>query len=130
LRPLDLSILPETFAISRLAPSAPVPGWAAGGELSSVTRTTNELSIVSRQDGVPEGVGASRGWRAVRVAGPLDFSLTGILASLAVPLADNGIPIFALSTHDTDFVLVRDDDLGRAVAALAAAGHRFFEHKP
>jgi hypothetical protein len=130
LRPLDLSILPDTFAISRLEPSAPLPDWAGGGELASVTRTARELSIVSRQDGVPESVGSSRGWRALRVAGPLDFSLTGVLSSLAVPLADAGIPIFALSTHDTDYVLVRDDDLGRTVAALAAAGHRFFEHAP
>jgi hypothetical protein len=130
LRPLDLSILPETFAICRLGPSAPAPDWAGGGEVSSITRTVNELSIVCRQANVPEGVAANRGWRAIRVAGTLDFSLTGILASLATPLADAGIPIYALSTHDTDYVLLRDEDLGRAVAALAAAGHRFFEHKP
>jgi hypothetical protein len=130
LRPLDLSILPETFAISRLDPAAPVPAWAAAGELSAVARTAGELSIVSCQDEVPEVVTANRGWRAVRVAGPLDFSETGVLASLATPLADAGITIFALSTHDTDYVLVREDDLARTVAALAAAGHRFLEHKP
>jgi hypothetical protein len=130
LRPLDLSILPDTFAISRLEPSSAVPHWAAAGELSAVTRTASELSIVSRQDEVPAVVTANRGWRAVRVAGPIDFSLTGILASLATPLADAAIPIFAVSTHDTDYVLVREDDLGQAVAALAAAGHRFLEHEP
>jgi hypothetical protein len=63
------------------------------------------------------------GWRAIKVAGPLDFSLTGILATLASPLAEAGISLFAVSTYDTDYVLVREVDLGRAQAVLRAAGH-------
>lgn len=130
MRPLSLSILPETYAIARLEPAAPVPDWALAGSLSSVTRTGGELSIVCREEGVPAGIASSRGWRALQVAGPLDFALTGILASLAAPLAAAGISIFALSTHDTDFVLVRDESLGRAVETLTEAGHRFFELEP
>lgn len=130
MRPLALSILPESFAVARLGASAPVPPWAGAGGLLSVTRTEDELSIVCGEDAVPAEATASRGWRAMRVAGPLDFALTGILASLAAPLAEAGVPIFALSTHDTDYVLVPEDKLPRAVDALTAAGHRFFEHKP
>ncbi len=130
MRLLSLSILPESFAIARLDASAPVPRWAGAGGLLSVTRTGDELSIVCVGDAVPPEAAASRGWRAMRVAGPLDFALTGILASLAAPLAEAGVPIFALSTHDTDYVLVPEDRLPRAVDALTAAGHRFFEHKP
>jgi hypothetical protein len=130
LRPLSLSILPESFAIARLSPEAPVPPWAGSGALQSVTRTPEELSIVCRENAMPAGVTGRRGWRAIRVAGPLEFSLTGILASLATPLAEARISIFAISTHDTDYILVPDPKLGPAVDALTAAGHRFFEYKP
>ena len=130
MRPLDLSILPDTFAIARLPASVPPPAWADSGTLRSVTRTPDELSIVCRDADVPEDVTAARGWRAIRVAGTLDVSTTGILSGLAAPLAEARISIFALSTHDTDYVLVRDEALGRAVDVLTAAGHRFFEHKP
>jgi hypothetical protein len=130
LRPLDLSILPETLAIARLPASVPEPAWGDTGLFRSVTRTHDELSIVCEDGAVPEGVQAARGWRAIRVAGTLEFTATGILSSLTAPLAEARISIFALSTHDTDYVLVRDEALGRAVDVLTAAGHRFFEHKP
>lgn len=124
---LDLVILPGSFAVSRLSSSAGVPDWAGSGPLQSVTRTGDELSVVCAADAVPAGVTAERGWSAIRVAGALDFSLTGVLASLAAPLAEAAISIFALSTHDTDYVLVKSETLDRAVAALSAAGHRFRE---
>ena len=130
MRRLDLSILPETFAIARLDPLAPLPPLEDSGVLTSITRTSQELSLVCVESAVPPRAPASRGWRAIRVAGALDFSLTGILASLATPLAEAGISIFALSTHDTDYVLVKDETLPRAVDALTGAGHCFFEHKP
>jgi hypothetical protein len=89
----------------------------------SVTRTGEELSVVCREVLVPEGIRAERGWRAIRVAGVLDLSEVGVLASLVVPLAGAGISLFALSTFDTDYLLVKEHDLGRAVEALVAAGH-------
>jgi hypothetical protein len=130
LKPLPLAILPETLAICRLDPSAPVPPWAQTGAFRSFTRTPAELSIVCHDDAPPPGVAANHGWRAIGVAGTLDFALTGILASLASPLAAAGISIFAVSTHDTDYLLVKSESLARAVDALIAAGHRFLERKP
>lgn len=121
--PLMLSVLPETLAVCRLASHAPIPAWTALGALWSITRTPDELSIVCANEGVPDFVQAERDWRALQVAGPLDFALTGILAAIAGPLAEAQISIFALSTYDTDYVLVRARDLDRAVAALRAAGH-------
>ena len=122
---LTLSVLPETLAVCRLGPDDALPSWASAGELRAVTRTVSELSIVCRDASVPPAVTANRGWRAIAVNGTLDFALTGILAALASPLAAAGVSMFAVSTYDTDYVLVKQDTLDRAVAALAAAGHRF-----
>jgi hypothetical protein len=124
LRPLDLTILPDGFSICRLGPGEAVPGWAGRGALSSVTRTARELSIVCADAVAPPGAASQRGWRALAVEGTLDFALTGILLSLARPLAEAGVPIFAISTHDTDVVLVPGPRLSAAVEALTAAGHR------
>ncbi len=123
---LGLDLVDARLAICRLAADMPVPDWVGldtPGPVS-VTRTTDELSLVLPQDRVPDGVPAERGWRALAVRGPLDFTLVGILAGLTAPLARAGIPVFALSTHDTDWILVREPDLAAAVAALEAAGHR------
>ena len=120
---LTLSVLPAPLAIVRLEPAAPVPGWAWSGDLCSVTRSAGELSVVCSEAAVPPDAQAQRGWRALKVEGPLDFSLTGVLAALAAPLADARISIFALSTYDTDYVLVRDADLARACEVLRGAGH-------
>lgn len=119
---LTLRVLPGALAVCRLPPDAPLPGWAAGGGLVSLTRTAAELSVVCREEGVPEEVQSERGWRALALAGPLDFALTGILAALAGPLAEAGIALFALSTYDTDYVLVKATALARAIAVLQAAG--------
>jgi uncharacterized protein len=102
-----------------------VPAWADGGAaLDAVVRTPAELTIVCAAAAVPEGVRAERGWRALAVAGPLDLALTGVLVALLEPLARAGVAIFAVSTFDTDHVLVRADRLDDAVRALRAAGHR------
>lgn len=116
-------VLPASLAVCRLAANQPVPAWAAGPGLVSVTRTADELSIVAPQERVPDGVMAQRDFRALRVAGSLDFGAVGVLASLAGPLADAGVSIFSISTYDTDYILVRQSDLDRAIAALESAGH-------
>ncbi|HKG20452.1 MAG TPA: ACT domain-containing protein [Blastocatellia bacterium] len=120
---LTIRILPESFAISRLSAGAPVPAWASGGSLVSVTRTRDELSIVSEESLAPEGATREPGWRGLKVEGPLDFSLVGILASIITPLAEAGISIFAVSTYDTDYVLVKSGDLAEAVSVLERSGH-------
>lgn len=117
-------LLPELLAVCRLDPAASLPLWASAGSFFAITRTRDELSIVCPQQAVPATTQAERDWRALCVAGPLDFALTGILAALAGPLAAAGVSIFALSTYDTDYVLVRAADLDRAITALAAAGHQ------
>lgn len=121
---LTLSLLPGTFTICRLDPEANIPDWAKPGGFISVTRTSDELSIVCTGVNVPEGVKADRGWRCFKVEGPLDLSLTGVLASLANPLAEARINIFALSTFDTDYLLVKEEKVSHAAEVLIRAGHR------
>ncbi len=119
---MNLLLLSGTFSICRLAADAPVPEWAATGEFVSITRTPDELSIVCAQNTVPENVQTEPGWRALKVQGVQDFALTGVLADLANPLAESGISIFAISTFDTDYVLVKEVDLQRASQSLEKAG--------
>ena len=121
---LDLTLLPDVLAICRLPAGTSLPAWAHAGGLTAVTWTDAETSIVCPAAVVPAGVQADAGWRAFRVAGPLDFSLTGILLTIAQPLADAGVSIFAVSTYDTDYVLVKESALPVAVAALTGCGHR------
>lgn len=120
---LPLTLLPDHLAVCRLAPDAPLPIWVAGPGLVSITRTDEELSITVAQDRVPGDVMAVGPWRALKVHGPLDFALTGILAALTVPLAQAGISLFAIATYDTDYILVRAETLEAAITALTAAGH-------
>jgi uncharacterized protein len=120
---LELTLLPEKLAVCRLD-SSDESDLRAGGGIFSVTRTAEELSVVCPQEDAPQSAEVSGGWRALEVHGPLDHTATGILASLATPLADAGVPLFPLATYDTDYVLVREQDLDSAVEALTAAGHR------
>ena len=120
---MELRTLPEPYAIVRLHPGAELPSWVDRGPFRSVTRTDNEVSVVCRDRDVPGGESAERGWRVLEVAGPLNFSLTGVVASLVVPLAEEDVPIFVVSTFETDYVMVRGGDLERAADALRGAGH-------
>lgn len=118
---MRLILLPDMFNISRLPPDTKIPGWCTEGDLFSITRTTAELSVVCRQENVPPGIQTEPGWRCFEVQGPLDFSLTGILSSLSAALATAGVSLFAVSTFDTDYILVKDADA--ASRAFSAAGH-------
>ena len=123
---LSFSLLPQSFVVARLEPSADIPSAVlASRAFISITRTNDELSIVC-----PEGVAAAlpkvdRAWRAIKVHGPFAFDQTGVLASLLSPLADASIGIFATSTFDTDYILVKSENIELAVQALQAAGHDF-----
>ncbi len=121
---LDLRLLSERFAISRLDAGSALPDWAAGGKFTSISWTADETSIVCAEALVPSDVQSEAGWRALKVAGPLDFELIGVLAAIAQPLAEAGVPIFAVSTYDTDYVLVPEPALETAVDALEQSGHR------
>lgn len=124
---LTLSVLPGNFAVSRLGSEARVPRWATSGRFFSVTRTAEELSVVCEERAIPGEVTREGGWRCLKVLGPLDFGLTGILASLTAPIAEAGISIFAISTYETDYIMVKAVDLERAVEALAGSGHQISE---
>ncbi|MDX6455484.1 MAG: uncharacterized protein QOD48_1591 [Gaiellaceae bacterium] len=120
---MKLHTLDELYAIVRLEPDAELPDWVRGGHFWSATRSESELSIVCREEDVPTDASAERGWCALELAGPLDFSLTGVVAALVTPLAEAEVPIFVISTFETDYLFVRERDLERSVDALAEAGH-------
>lgn len=120
---LTLILAPERFAVCKLPPTAPIPPLPLNASLVSVTLTKDELSLVVPEYAAPEDARIAEGWRALRVAGALDFSLTGILASLATPLAKAGVSIFAVSTFDTDYLLIPEGGLEQALMVLRAAGH-------
>ena len=122
---LTLSLLSGTFSICRLEPEEDIPSWVLAGDFFSITRTKEELSLVCLQEIVPEGTRCEKGFSCFKVGGPLDFSLTGILSSLTIPLAQAGISVLALSTFDTDYLLVKEAQVDRAVQKLSQAGHRF-----
>lgn len=126
---LSLQWIPGDLAVCRLDPTAPftLPPSATG--LVAVVRTVDELSVLCGWESAPAGAKVEGPWRAFRVVGTLDFSLTGILAKIAVPLADAAVSIFAVSTFDTDYVLVRADVAAKAEVTLTRAGHRWVEAK-
>jgi hypothetical protein len=139
---VDLTLLAELYAVCRLPAGSPIPAEllpsssrpgararsAAGADgdsgVVSFTWTPEEMSVICRADRVPAGAVVETGWRCFKVAGPLDLALTGILASIASPLAQARVNIFAFSTFDTDYILVPAVRVSTAIAALAAAGHR------
>jgi uncharacterized protein len=124
-----LMVLPQTFSICRLGKDAPIPDWALSSGLFSITRTDEELSVVCPQARVPEGMRRDDGWRCLQVEGPLDLSTTGVLASLTGPLAGEGIGVFAVSTYDTDYLLVKEGNLEKAVTVLLGNGHTVKERR-
>ena len=114
--------LPGHYAVCRLSPEATVPGWAMG-PFVNITFTDDELAIICPAERVPADVRAERDWRVLKLVGPFPFTATGVLASLATPLARAGISLLSIATYDTDYFLVKHDVLEDAVAVLVAAGH-------
>ena len=122
---LDLVLLPDDYAVCRLAPGESVPaGLDAGKGIVSVTWTESELSIICPAAQAPTHATVNAPWRCFQVRGPLDLALTGIMAALVRPLAEARVNVFTFSTYDTDYVLVPTVRLEEARAALSEAGHR------
>ena len=122
---LQLSLLPMRLAIVPLPPGTPVPEWTRSSKaFLSVTRTPTELSIVAEVASLPAGSRPATTYLAFRVRGPLPLDLVGVLAALATPLAEAGIPIFSIATHHTDYILIRERDAEAASRALTESGHR------
>jgi hypothetical protein len=111
------------YAIVRLAPDAAIPKWATRGEFTSITRTADELSIVCSAENLPRDVKSPHRWVCLKLEGPFPFSVTGVLLSFIEPLSNNGIPIFAISTYDTDYVLVQEEFAKVTFQSLDRAGH-------
>ena len=122
---MQLILLPQRLAVIRMDPDAAIPRWTSKGTFCSITRTGEEISIFCDSDAMPDHPDKLDGWRAMRVAGQLDLHMTGVISTLAVPLAAKQISVFSISTHDTDYMLVREDQLDDAVDVLRRAGHRF-----
>ncbi len=123
MKDLALEILPGRLAVAQLSATAGIPAdWDQGSAIFAFLRTGDEVTVVCAEESVPLGVRLEPGWRAFKVDGPLDFSLVGILAKIITPLAQAGISIFALSTYNTDFILVKETDLARAAQTLLQAG--------
>lgn len=120
---LRISLLPGRYSVCRLAPDAAVPAIAPEGAFFSVTRTMDELSIVCPEASIPVGERCESGWRILRLEGPFAFDQVGVLLAVLAPLAAAGVSIFALSTFDTDTILVKEAVLARARDALEGAGH-------
>jgi len=120
---LRISLLPGRYSVCRLAPDAAVPAIAPEGAFFSVTRTADELSIVCAEAFTPDGARCEWGWRILRLEGPFAFDQVGVLLAVLAPLAAAGVSIFALSTFDTDIILVKESALTRARVALEGAGH-------
>ena len=120
---LTLTVFPNRYAICRLDSKAAVPDWATGDDFVSVSRTRDELSIVCPENNVPPTVARASGWRVLKCEGPLDNALTGIMASLAEPLADANVSIFPIATHNTDYLLIKESQLDIAIHALTSYGH-------
>ncbi len=121
--PLTLQLISGEFTVCRLPAAAPIPAWAGSTVFSSITRTADELSIMCPAGQVPADVKHDAGWRLLKFAGPFDFGVVGILASVTAPLAAAAISSLAVATFDTDYLLVKADRLEAVVQALTAAGH-------
>lgn len=124
---LKYSVLRERLAVCRAAADAQIPAWGLEGGFFCVMRTADELSIVCPENRIGQnraGVVVEGGWIALKLEGPFPFAMTGVLASFVQPLAEAGIPVFAISTFETDYVLIKEEHLKGALVALAAAGHQ------
>jgi len=124
---LKFKVLPQTLAVCQLPRDAEIPNWAIEGEFFSITRTGDEVSIVCEEGRVPSEVKVERNFVALKLEGPFPFSMTGVLASFIEPLARHKVPVFAVATFDTDYVLINREDLDAAVEVLKGAGHQFLK---
>jgi hypothetical protein len=121
---LNLIILKDTYAIYKFKGDSDITDLINDSDFYSVTKTQDELSVVSKQlDSVSDMLEVNKGWRIFKLSGPLDFSLIGIIAGISRIFKENKIPIFTISTYETDYILVKSRDLNRAIDSLKANGH-------
>jgi hypothetical protein len=119
-----LELLPNRYAVCRLSAQSTTPQWLPNEDLTAIVRTSDELSIVCREEYVPDGITSEREWRVIKIRGPLDFSEIGVIANLSTILAQARVGIFVLSTFDTDYILVKELNLDSAIEAFEDDGHQ------
>jgi len=124
----DMILLKDTYAIYKFKSSSKTPRWIENSEFYSVTKTKDELSIVCKQMEVklPIGGVADTNWRMIKIAGPLDLSLTGIIAEISGVLAESAVPVFTISTYHTDYFMVKEENLDKAITVLKESGYKIF----
>ncbi len=119
---MQLKLLSTPFAVLKLSPSEPIPTWATQSNHFFISKTSDELSIICPEQAVPSEVEASKAWRCFRVDGDLEFEQVGVVATVSKPIADAGISLFLVSTHDRDYVFVHVDSLEKAVETYKSIG--------
>jgi hypothetical protein len=129
---MKLTLLPNDFSVCRLPAFSPLPFWPFVGSVSSITHTQEEVSIVCESHTIPDEpvtieMKVEAGWRCVKLEGPIPFEWTGILSNLIKPMAEAEISVFAFSTYDTDYVMVRDAKLADALGAWKKSGFTIAE---
>ncbi len=112
---MKLRLLPQIFGILKLNPVNAIPTWATSSDYFFIAKTDDELSIMCPQQAIPDDIAYSADWRCFRVDGDLEFDAVGVVARVSKPLADDGMSLFLVSTHDRDYVFVAKDDLQRAI---------------
>lgn len=125
---LNMRLLQEKYGVCRLEINEEIPKWAINSQFYSITKTQDELSIVCPQNNIPSNIKYEADWRILKVEGPLDFSLIGILSSISNILANNKISIFAISTYDTDYILVKDKDIENATKVLSNENYHIIKY--
>lgn len=115
---LTLRLLKDAYGVCRLQKDSQIPSWAFDGEFYSITKTDDELSIVCLENNIPQDIKCESDWRIFKIQGPLDFSLIGILSKISSLMAENQISIFAVSTYDTDYILIKENNLENALKIL------------
>lgn len=123
----SISVFSDKYGVCRLDTHEEIPSWAKEGEFYSITKTRDELSVICLEKNIPASIRCERDWRIMKMEGPLDFSEIGILTGMITPLAQNGISILAVSTFDTDYVLVKNDKLADARRVLEKTGFNILD---
>ena len=124
---MTLSWLPNRFVIARLKSGDPIPSTAFTGDFFSITKSPEEISVVCEEGRLDPTIRAETGWLAIKVAGPMSLSSVGVLASLVKPLADEGVSVFAISTFDTDYLLIQEKIATKTQSILQGEGHKFIQ---
>ena len=124
IRGLKLTSLEGDYAICQIDTQASIPQWASMGDLYSITRTQDELSIICLHEQIPEHISCQAGWRVLKIEGPFSFDEIGVLASLTAPLAAAQISLLTISTFDTDYIFIQAENYDQALRVLQSAGHQ------